>query len=340
MFGDFENGYDNLGEYDLTRDEFRISGVAKSDKLFDIPRCVTNVLGKRIIIEAKDGHTITVGDIIDTCRSKCRNQPLVLERAIRSRNKDDRIEIVCVLEEEEKKDKNEKTNTITTSEEAGAVMRDIMCGNHRIEEKVLDHGFVALVDCMPRLVPAGRTCDDAVVRAARVSYGKGTRPLSDDTGLIRYLMRNKHMTPFEMVNFTFHLRMPFFVARQWQRHRTASINEYSARYSVVENRQYHPDSTSINTQSTTNRQGRDGEQICSDETQHLFDEYMTGASKQYDTYCELISEKHNVSREIARIGIPLNTYTEFYWSCNLRNTLHLLQLRMDSHAQDEIRQYA
>src|SRR5437868_14326872 len=132
---------------------------------------------------------------------------------------------------------------------------DVMQGSQRIETKVLDHGFVALIDAMPRLVPEGQTADSAIVQAARVSYGQGTKQVSEDRGLIRYLLRHRHTTPFEMVEFKFHIAMPIFIARQWIRHRTANVNEYSARYSIVPDRFYRPTIDSVRKQSAANRQG-------------------------------------------------------------------------------------
>lgn len=220
---------------------------------------------------------------------------------------------------------------------------DILRGAERIELPVLDHGFIALVDCMPRLVPEGSSSDFAIVQAARVSYGVGTKTPSTDTGLVKYLLRHRHTTPFEMVVLKFHIRMPLFVARQWLRHRTASVNEYSARYSILPDLFYTPPPDSVRQQSQTNRQGKvDAEEQgggCSDDALAFFESYISRQEEQYAMYTTLL-EKHNVSREIARIGLPQNIYTEFYWQCNLHNILHFLSLRMDKHAQEEIRQYA
>jgi thymidylate synthase (FAD) len=215
-------------------------------------------------------------------------------------------------------------------------MRDVMNGAARWEIKVHDHGLAALVDVMPRLAPEGKTADFAIVQAARVSYGAGTKQINEDRGLIRYLARHRHTTPFEMVEFKFHHVMPIFIARQWIRHRTANVNEYSARYSIVKDRFYHPTSEYLRKQSTTNRQGR--EEPLDEASAAEFLTYLDDVEKQYATY-ERLTEK-GVAREIARIGLPVNVYTEWYWKIDLHNLLHFLSLRMHSHAQAEIRDYA
>ncbi|NJL31751.1 MAG: FAD-dependent thymidylate synthase, partial [Phycisphaerales bacterium] len=213
---------------------------------------------------------------------------------------------------------------------------DVMNGAGRWEIKVHDHGLIALVDVMPRLVPEGQTADSAIVQAARVSYGQGTKKVSEDRGLIRYLMRHRHTTPLEMIEFKFHVVMPIFVARQWIRHRTANVNEYSARYSVVPDRFYTPGIEDIRQQSMSNRQG--GEQPVDPMTAQAFLEYLDRCGSAYQEYEKLLEK--GVSRELARLGLPVNIYTEWYWKCDLHNTLHFLSLRMDSHAQKEIRDYA
>ena len=213
---------------------------------------------------------------------------------------------------------------------------DVMGGASRWETKVHDHGLVALVDVMPRLAPVGKTADFAIVQAARVSYGEGTKQVNEDRGLIRYLARHRHTTPFEMVEFKFHHVMPIFIARQWIRHRTANVNEYSARYSVVRDRFYRPSVDYIRKQSLTNRQGRD-EQLDST-TAEEFLAYLDRTEAMYKDY-EALMEK-GVAREIARIGLPVSVYTEWYWKIDLHNLLHFLSLRMDSHAQQEIQDYA
>jgi thymidylate synthase (FAD) len=215
-------------------------------------------------------------------------------------------------------------------------MRDVMDGAARWEIKVHDHGLSALVDVMPRLAPEGKTADFAIVQAARVSYGAGTKQINEDRGLIRYLARHRHTTPFEMVEFKFHHVMPIFIARQWIRHRTANVNEYSARYSIVKDRFYHPTPEYLRKQSATNRQGRD--EPLDEASAAEFLTYLDDVEKQYATY-ERLTEK-GVAREIARIGLPVNVYTEWYWKIDLHNLLHFLSLRMHPHAQAEIRDYA
>lgn len=219
---------------------------------------------------------------------------------------------------------------------------DVMGGALRIETPVLDHGFVALVDVMPRLVPQGQTADQAVVQAARVSYGEGTKKVTEDRGLIRYLLRHRHTTPFEMVELKFHVAMPIFVARQWIRHRTANVNEYSARYSIVRDRFYKPTVEDVRKQSASNRQG--GEQTFAttdaDEakTAQDFLTYLEDMERAYEKYRALTDR--GVSRELARMGLPVSVYTEWYWKCDLHNTLRFLSLRLDAHAQLEIRAFA
>ena len=213
---------------------------------------------------------------------------------------------------------------------------DVMAGAARMEVKVHDHGLVALVDVMPRLVPEGKTADVAIVQAARVSYGQGTKLINEDRGLIRYLVRHRHSTPLEMVEFKFHHVMPIFIARQWIRHRTASVNEYSARYSVVRDRFYHPTLDSIRKQSTTNRQG--GDELLDAATAQQFVDYLDKTEALYRDYEALLDG--GVSRELARIGLPVSVYTEWYWKIDLHNLFHFLSLRMDAHAQQEIQDYA
>ena len=213
---------------------------------------------------------------------------------------------------------------------------DVMGGAARWETKVHDHGLVALVDVLPRLAPVGKTADFAIVQAARVSYGEGTKQVNEDRGLIRYLARHRHTTPFEMVEFKFHHVMPIFIARQWIRHRTANVNEYSARYSVVKDRFYRPDIDNVRKQSIANRQG--GEEPIDALTAQEFLDYLAKVETAYQDY-EKLMEK-GVARELARIGLPVNVYTEWYWKIDLHNLFHFLSLRMDDHAQQEIRDYA
>jgi thymidylate synthase (FAD) len=198
------------------------------------------------------------------------------------------------------------------------------------EIKVLDQGFVRLVDYMGS--------DDAIVEAARVSYGHGTKKKREDRGLIRYLLRHQHTTPFEMVEFKFHVKLPIFVARQWIRHRTANVNEYSGRYSVMEDQFYVPPVSEIKHQSVTNRQGRDEKEV-DPELAGRFVEYLNTTHRElYDQYVKFIDA--GIAREIARIGLPLSLYTQWYWKIDLHNLLHFLKLRLDTHAQAEIREYA
>lgn len=219
---------------------------------------------------------------------------------------------------------------------------DVMGGQIRHQIDVHDHGFVALVDAMPRLVPEGHTADAAIVQAARVSYGAGTKKVNEDRGLIRYLLRHRHTTPFEMVEFKFHMAMPIFVARQWIRHRTANVNEYSARYSILPDRFYKPSADAVRKQSTTNRQGGDATFDAGDDAQVRTAEdylaYLDKAEALYGEYMDL--SERGVSRELARAALPTSIYTEWYWKCDLHNILRFLSLRMDPHAQQEIRDYA
>ena len=195
--------------------------------------------------------------------------------------------------------------------------------------KCFDKGFVRLVDSMGG--------DDAIVQAARVSYGKGTSKMSQDRGLIRYLMRHRHTTPFEMVEFKFHCKMPIFVARQWVRHRTANINEYSLRYSEARDEFYYPEPEHIQFQSVLNKQGRKGEvpKELKQKVQNYFEEI---SKRSFEMYSEL--NEAGIARELARAVLPVNLYTEWYWKNDLHNLLHFIGLRSDSHAQYEIRVYS
>lgn len=194
----------------------------------------------------------------------------------------------------------------------------------------LDKGFVRLVDSMGS--------DAAIVQAARVSYGAGTKKVNEDRGLIRYLMRHAHTTPFEMVEFKFHVKLPIFVARQWIRHRTANVNEYSGRYSVMRDEFYVPDAAQIRPQSQSNKQGRSDETLSEAETAEILALLQNGQERSYQDY-ETLLEK-NFARELARINLPVSQYTEWYWKIDLHNLFHFLRLRMDAHAQYEIRVYA
>ena len=202
---------------------------------------------------------------------------------------------------------------------------------------VHDHGFVRLVDCMPRYVEEGQTGDDAIVRAARVSYGNGTKKVSDNRALIRYLMRHRHTSPFEMVEFTFHIKAPIFVARQWMRHRTGSFNEVSARYSVLPEEFYLPIEGDLQKQATNNKQGRSGAFEDKEATSILF-AMKSVMVQSFAQYQHLLGKE--LARELARTILPVATYTEFYWKVDLLNLLKFLHLRSDNHAQLEIREYA
>jgi thymidylate synthase (FAD) len=219
---------------------------------------------------------------------------------------------------------------------------DVMGGASRQEIKIHEHGFIALIDAMPRLVPQGQTADAAIVQAARVSYGAGTKKVSEDRGLIRYLLRHRHTTPFEMIEFKFHMSMPIFIARQWIRHRTANVNEYSGRYSIMPDHFYRPTVDEVRKQSRSNRQGGEERfQPTSEQdlkTAQDFVDYLAQAEALYAKYSTLTAQ--GVSRELARIGLPVSVYTQWYWKCDLHNILRFLSLRMDAHAQAEIRVYA
>jgi thymidylate synthase (FAD) len=206
---------------------------------------------------------------------------------------------------------------------------------------VLDHGFIRVIDYMGD--------DAAVVQAARVSYGKGTKKVSEDKGLIHYLMRHRHTTPFEMCEIKFHVKLPIFVARQWIRHRTANVNEYSARYSILDNEFYLPAPEHLAAQSVSNRQGR-GEVLTGKEAKRVLDLLREDAERSYRGYTEMLNESEDgkpidasckgLARELARMNLSLNFYTQWYWKTDLHNLLNFLSLRADDHAQYEIRAYA
>ncbi len=208
--------------------------------------------------------------------------------------------------------------------------------------KVLDHGFVRVVDYMGD--------DSAIVQSARVSYGAGTKKISLDRGLIQYLIRHKHTTPFEMCEIKFHIKLPMFIARQWIRHRTANVNEYSARYSILGKDFYLPERDQLAVQSLTNRQGRDAEVLNDAEAARVLEMLKGDALQCYAHYEEMLNEdmegnivdesRAKLARELARMNLPVNFYTEWYWKIDLHNLLHFLHLRADPHAQYEIRVYA
>ncbi len=207
-----------------------------------------------------------------------------------------------------------------TEEVAALVGKEFPC---------LDKGFVRLIDVMGD--------DNAIVQAARVSYGSGTKKVHEDRGLIRYLMRHLHTTPFEMVEFKFHVKLPIFVARQWIRHRTANVNEYSGRYSEMKDEFYVPDPEQVRAQSATNKQGRADESFAPEEAERIRTMMRTTQESLYGEYQDLLET--NLAREIARINLPVSNYTEWYWKIDLHNLFHFLRLRIDAHAQYEIRVY-
>ncbi|MDC3155136.1 FAD-dependent thymidylate synthase [Pelagibacteraceae bacterium] len=207
--------------------------------------------------------------------------------------------------------------------------------------EVLDHGFVRVIDYMGD--------DSSIVQSARVSYGKGTKKISNDKGLIKYLMRHRHSTPFEMCEIKFHIKLPIFIARQWIRHRTANVNEYSARYSILDKEFYIPSAENLAAQSAINNQGR-GDALTDDEASNVIQILKKDAEQTYSNYETLLNEnsggniidesKSGIARELARMNLTLNTYTQWYWKIDLNNLLHFLALRADDHAQYEIRVYA
>ena len=206
---------------------------------------------------------------------------------------------------------------------------------------ILDHGFIRVVDYMGD--------DSSIVQSARVSYGKGTKKVSTDAGLIKYLMRHRHSTPFEMCEIKYHVKLPIFVARQWIRHRTANVNEYSARYSILDKEFYLPSKENLAAQSTSNRQGR-GTVINGKQADNILEMLKKDAEQTYNNYETMLNERYDgsiidkknqgLARELARMNLTLNTYTQWYWKTDLLNLLNFLSLRADSHAQYEIRAYA
>ena len=198
---------------------------------------------------------------------------------------------------------------------------------------VLDHGFIRVIDYMGD--------DAAICQAARVSYGKGTKSVQNDAGLIRYLMRHWHSTPFEMCEIKLHVKLPVFVARQWIRHRTANVNEYSARYSILDREFYIPAPENLNAQSVVNNQGR-GALLEGEEAARVLEYLKADSTRAYDHYEEMISQdgQDGLARELARMNLPANIYTQWYWKVDLHNLFHFLRLRADAHAQYEIRVYA
>ena len=206
---------------------------------------------------------------------------------------------------------------------------------------ILDHGFIRVIDYMGD--------DTSIVQAARVSYGKGTKKVSTDSGLIKYLMRHWHSTPFEMCEIKYHVKLPIFIARQWIRHRTANVNEYSARYSILDKEFYLPSPEHLASQSKNNRQGR-GNIIEGDQAKKVLNLLKKDAEQTYDNYEMMLNERYDgsvideketgLARELARMNLTLNTYTQWYWKTDLLNLMNFLRLRVDHHAQYEIRAYA
>ena len=236
------------------------------------------------------------------------------------------------LEIKEQQSQDNKTKRVTASELEKILYEAI---------PILDHGFIRVVDYMG---------DDAsVVQAARVSYGKGTKKISTDAGLIKYLMRHWHSTPFEMCEIKYHVKLPIFIARQWIRHRTANVNEYSARYSILDKEFYLPKSEHLAAQSQINRQGR-GDVLQGDQAKKVLDLLKDDAERTYKNYEEMLNERYDgttieenkigLARELARMNLTLNTYTQWYWKTDLLNLMNFLRLRADDHAQYEIRAYA
>lgn len=233
---------------------------------------------------------------------------------------------------------NEFTETFTTRRCVSPALEEILYD----PIPVLDHGFVRVIDYMGD--------DAAIVQAARVSYGKGTKQVNQDKGLINYLMRHWHSTPFEMCEIKFHVKLPMFVARQWIRHRTANVNEYSARYSILDKEFYIPRLEDLAPQSKQNHQGRGGDTLSADEAARVLDILKSDALQTYDHYEELMNcdrdgnvldeNKSGIARELARMNLTMNYYTQWYWKIDLHNLMHFLMLRADSHAQYEIRAYA
>ena len=206
---------------------------------------------------------------------------------------------------------------------------------------ILDHGFIRVIDYMGN--------DNSIVQAARVSYGKGTKKVNTDSGLIKYLMRHWHSTPFEMCEIKYHVKLPIFIARQWIRHRTANVNEYSARYSILDKEFYLPDHKNLAAQSTSNRQGR-GNVIEGEYAEKVLKLLKDDAERTYNNYEEMLNQRYDgstidenkigLARELARMNLTLNTYTQWYWKTDLLNLMNFLRLRADHHAQYEIRAYA
>ncbi len=234
------------------------------------------------------------------------------------------------LSEEQKEDiKNQRNNFNKTRRSISEGMEE----NLYLIHKVLDHGFVRVIDYMGN--------DTSIVQAARVSYGEGTKKSRDDKSLIFYLMRHWHSTPFEMCEIKLHVKLPVFVARQWIRHRTANVNEYSARYSILDNEFYIPKSENLASQSSSNNQGR-GDVLEGEEANKVIQILKSDSLRSYKSYEKMLSQenKKGLARELARMNLPTNIYTQWYWKTDLHNLFNFIRLRNDLHAQYEIRVYA
>ncbi len=244
---------------------------------------------------------------------------------------------MALSEQQKKEIKNQQAQKNTTKRVTSPELEKILYE----AMPVLDHGFVRVVDYMGD--------DSSIVQSARVSYGKGTKKVSTDSGLIKYLMRHRHSTPFEMCEIKYHVKLPIFIARQWIRHRTANVNEYSARYSILDKEFYMPTKDHLAEQSSSNRQGR-GDLINGKQADEILNILKKDAEQTYDNYELMLNERFDgttinennkgLARELARMNLTLNTYTQWYWKTDLLNLLNFLSLRAASHAQYEIRAYA
>ena len=242
-----------------------------------------------------------------------------------------------LTEEQKKEIKNQQSQKFTTKRVIAPSLEEILFE----ALPILDHGFIRVIDYMGD--------DTSIVQAARVSYGKGTKKVNTDAGLIKYLMRHWHSTPFEMCEIKYHIKLPIFIARQWIRHRTANVNEYSARYSILDKEFYLPSKENLAAQSKNNRQGR-GEVISGEQAKEVLDLLKGDAERTYDNYETMLNERYDgsiidekksgLARELARMNLTLNTYTQWYWKTDLLNLMNFLRLRADHHAQYEIRAYA
>ena len=244
---------------------------------------------------------------------------------------------MALTEQQKQEIKEQQSNQNTTKRVTVADLEKILFE----AIPILDHGFIRVVDYMGD--------DSSIVQAARVSYGKGTKKVSTDEGLIRYLLRHWHSTPFEMCEIKYHIKLPIFIARQWIRHRTANVNEYSARYSILDKEFYIPAPNKLAAQAVNNRQGRgdvlEGEQaqevlsILKEDSQRTYENYEKMLNERYDG-STIDENKSGLARELARMNLTLNSYTQWYWKTDLLNLMNFLFLRADMHAQYEIRVYA